>query len=44
MDVKVSKEKYISRWVDSENLIYDHEVVSKTLHKEENDDLYREKW
>ena len=22
MDVKVSKDKYISRWVDQENLIY----------------------
>ena len=37
-DVKVSKEKNISRWVDRENLIYVlDEIESKTMHKDKGD-------
>ena len=35
MDVKVSKDKNISRWVDAENLIYLDEIESKTVDKDE---------
>ena len=38
MDVKVSKDKNISRWVDGENLINVDETESKTLHKDEEGD------
>ena len=37
MEVKVSKDKYISRSVDQENLIYD-EIESNTMHKDEQGD------
>ena len=37
MGVKVSKDKYISRRVDQENLTYD-EIESKTMHKDEQGD------
>ena len=37
MEVKVSKDKYISRRVDQENLTYD-EIESKTMHKDEQGD------
>ena len=38
MEVKVSKDKHISRWVDRENLIYViDEIASKTEHKDEGD-------
>ena len=36
MDVKLSKDKNISRWVDRENLIY--VIESKTVHKAEEGD------
>ena len=37
-DVKVSREKNISRWVDRENLIYVlDEIESKTMHKDKGD-------
>ena len=38
MDVKVSKDKHISRWVNRENLIYVNEIESKTVHKDEEGD------
>ena len=31
MDVKVSKDKHISRWVDQENLIYVKTIMLKLL-------------
>ena len=34
MDVKVSRNKQISRWVDQENL----KIASKTVHKDEKGD------
>ena len=37
MSVKVSKDKYISRWVDWENLIY-LLIASKTMHEGEKVD------
>ena len=30
MDVEVSKDKHLSRWVDRENIIYVDEIESKT--------------
>ena len=38
MDVEVSKDKNISRWVDRENLIMLDKVESKTVHKDEESD------
>ena len=38
MDIKVSKDKYISRWVDRENLIYIWSNESKTVYKDEEGD------
>ena len=38
MDIKVSKDKNISRWVDRENLIMLDETESKTMHKDEEGD------
>ena len=40
MDVKVSKDRNISKWVDRENLISSmlHEIESKTLHKDKEGD------
>ena len=32
MDIKVSKDKHISIWVDEENLTYDDEIASKAMH------------
>ena len=37
MDVKVSKDKHISSWVDRENLIYVR-LESKTVHNDEKGD------
>ena len=37
MDVKVSKDKNISRWVDRENLIWNR-IESKTVHKDQEGD------
>ena len=34
-DVKVSKDKHISRWVNRENLIMLDEIKSKTEHNNE---------
>ena len=34
MDVKVSKNKHISRWVDQENLITLDEIESKIVHND----------
>ena len=38
MDVKVSKEKNISTWVDQENFNMSDEIESKTAHKEDKGD------
>ena len=38
MDVKVCKDKHISRCVDRENLIYINEIESKTVHKDKEGD------
>ena len=43
MDVEVSKNKNISRWVDRENLIYVDETESKTVHNDEEGDQKRKK-
>ena len=40
MDVKVTKDKCISRWIDQENLVYVDEIEAKTMHK---GDWYRKK-
>ena len=32
MDIKVSKDKHISIWVDEENLTYVDEIASKAMH------------
>ena len=37
IDVKVAKDKHISRWVDGENLIYVRWNRIKSLHKEEEE-------
>ena len=38
MDVKVSQDKHINRWVDRENLFMLDEIASKTVHKDEEGD------
>ena len=38
IDIKVSKEKHISRWADRENLISVDEIESKTVHNDEEGD------
>ena len=38
MEVKVSKDKNISRWVNRENLIMLDEIESKTVHKNKEGD------
>ena len=40
MEDKVSKNKYITRWVDWENLVYVriNEIASKTMHKDKDVD------
>ena len=38
MDVKVSKDKHISRWIDKENLITLDEIESKTKHNNKESD------
>ena len=38
MDIKVSEDKNISRWVDRENLIYVKWIESKTMHKDKDGD------
>ena len=38
MDIKVSKDKHISRWVDRENLIYVRWTRIKTVHKDKEGD------
>ena len=43
IDVKVSKVKNISRWVDGENLIMLDEIESKTVHKDNEGDQWRKK-
>ena len=42
-DVKVSKEKHISGWIDWKSLIYEDEAESKTVHKDEEGDWKRKK-
>ena len=43
MDVKVTKDKYISRWIDQENVVYVDEIEAKTMHKGKEGDWYRKK-
>ena len=43
VDIKVSKEKHISRWVNRENLMYEDEIESKTMHNDEEGDLQRKR-
>ena len=43
MDVKVSKDKHIRRWVDWENSFILDEIESKTMHKDKEDDRLRKK-
>ena len=38
MDVTLSIEKHISRWVDLENLILLEEIAWKAVHKDEEGD------
>ena len=38
MDIKVSKDKHISRWVDQENLIDVRSNIIKTMHKDKEGD------
>ena len=37
MNVKVSKDKHMRRWVDQEYLSMLDEIVSKTVHKDKGD-------
>ena len=43
MDVKVSKDKHISRWVDQENLIILDETEQKIMHKAKEGDQQSKK-
>ena len=38
MDVKVSTDRNISRWIYQENLIYVNETESETINKDEEGD------
>ena len=43
MDVKVSQDKHINRWVDQENLFMLDEIESKTVRKDEEGNQQRKK-
>ena len=43
MDIKVSKEKHISRLVNRENLMYVDEIESKTVYNDEEGGLQRKR-
>ena len=43
IDVKASKDKHISRWVDRENSSMLDDIESNTMHKDEEGDRLRKK-